>query len=91
MSAYHQQPSTIQLRAYSVPELAALYQVCDRTFKKWVKPFAIEIGPRTGRLYNVNQVKTIFSRLGMPETISAEHDITQQNLGKPGTTRHNLT
>lgn len=91
MSTSHQKPLFIQLRAYSVPELACLYQVCDRTFKKWVKPFADEIGPRAGRLYNVNQVKIIFSRLGMPETIPAEPNITPQNLEKSGTTRNNPT
>ena len=82
------QSTTIQLCAYSAPQLARLYQISARTFKKWIKPFAAEIGPLNGRLFNVNQVKVIFSKLGMPETMQAEPDTTEQNLEKFRIPRH---
>ena len=78
---------TIQLRIYSLPELAKIYNIGDKTFRKWLKPFAEEIGPRNGRFYNVNQVKIIIAKLGSPELIQVENDLVQPNSEKPGTSR----
>ncbi len=86
MSISNQKPTTLQLRGYSLPELANLYQISSRTFKKWIKPFAAEIGKRQGRFYNVNQVKTILANLGFPEVISTEHDLMLQKVEKSGKT-----
>ena len=48
----------IQLRPYSLAEMGRLYSVCDRTFKKWVEPFAKEIGEKSaGNLINVPWVE----------------------------------
>ncbi|HMJ46566.1 MAG TPA: hypothetical protein VK498_04520 [Ferruginibacter sp.] len=41
----------------------------DKTFGTWIKPFLDEIGPRRGRYFTVRQVKIIFERLGLPESI----------------------
>lgn len=57
---------TMELRPYSQKEFCKLYSICDKTFKRWLLPFRHEIGERNGRLYSVNQVKIIFSRLGIP-------------------------
>ncbi len=54
------------IKPYSTKDLAAYYQVCDKTFKKWLIPFSQEIGTKNGRYYSVVQVKIIFDRLGMP-------------------------
>jgi hypothetical protein len=43
--------------------------VDERTIKKWMKPFAEQIGKRQGRFYNVVQVKLIFEKLGLPHRI----------------------
>lgn len=58
----------IKLRSYSLSELAGLYGIHRDTMRKWLKPFAIDIGERNGRFYSINQVKTIFYRLGWPES-----------------------
>jgi transposase-like protein len=58
-----------EIKAYSTKELAGIYGVCDKTFKKWIKPFQQEIGQRQGRYYNVAQVTIIFSKLGVPSKI----------------------
>jgi len=55
-----------EIRPYSVRELAEIYDVCDKTFKKWITPFLNEIGEKHGRYYNVNQVKIIFEKIGLP-------------------------
>lgn len=59
----------IKLKPYTVLELARLYGVSDRTMKKWLKPFEIEIGNKIGYFYTIAQVKIIFERLGMPGDI----------------------
>jgi hypothetical protein len=47
-------------------ELCEIYQVCDKTMRKWLRPFAGEIGERQGHIYNVSQVLVIFKHLGVP-------------------------
>jgi uncharacterized protein YjcR len=55
-----------EIRPYSAKELADIYGVCDKTIKKWIRPFSIQVGEKQGRYYNVAQVKIIFERLGVP-------------------------
>ena len=54
------------MRAYTAIELSRIYKVCKKTFMRWLKPFEEQIGERQGRYYNINQVKTIIEKLGMP-------------------------
>jgi hypothetical protein len=61
--------NTIQLKPYSIGELAKLYSVCDRTMKKWINPFEHTIGEKNGRYYSIRQVKIIFDKLGLPSEI----------------------
>ena len=55
-----------EIRPYSTKELAIIYDVCDKTMKKWIKPFVAEVGEKNGRYYSVAQVKVIFDKLGVP-------------------------
>jgi transcriptional regulator GlxA family with amidase domain len=54
------------IRAMTIKELAALYQVSIRTFRRWLRPFHQEIGQREGWFYKPCQVKTIVQLLGEP-------------------------
>jgi hypothetical protein len=58
--------NTIELKPYTLTELAAMYGVCSRTFRQWLVPFENSIGQKIGRYYNINQVKTIFEKMGTP-------------------------
>ena len=62
----------ITLKPYTVLELARMYEVSDRTLKKWLKPFEEEVGKKNGYFYTIAQVKIIFEKLGMPGTIMEE-------------------
>jgi transposase-like protein len=62
----------VKLLPYSVVELCTIYNVCDRTFKKWVKPFEQEIGIKQGRYYNISQVRIIMEKLGLPAEIELD-------------------
>ncbi len=55
-----------EIRPYSVKEIANIFGVCDKTVKKWIKPFSEQVGKKEGRYYNVAQVKMIFEHLGLP-------------------------
>ncbi len=62
----------LKVLPYSLVELATVYNVCDRTMKKWLKPFEAQIGPRLGRYYNICQVRTILEKLGLPAEIELD-------------------
>lgn len=53
-------------RPYTTRELANLYNVNERTFKRWIEPFADEIGERIGNFFSIRQVAIIFEKLGCP-------------------------
>lgn len=56
----------ILLKPYSISELARIYSVDPRTFKKWLVPFQNEIGMKHGRFFQIPQVKLIFDKLSIP-------------------------
>jgi transposase len=59
----------IQVKTYSVKEVAELYGISGKTLKKWLYPFEKEIGERRGYFYNPKQVGIIFEKLGLPGII----------------------
>lgn len=63
--------TTITIRPYKLKELAGLYSVDRKTFRKWLKPFEDKIGLRAGHFYKISQVKVIFEMLGYP----SDHEI----------------
>lgn len=56
----------IEIKPYSKKELAALYKIGIRSMDTWLKPFSKKIGKRNGWYYNVNQIRFIFDKLGLP-------------------------
>jgi len=62
----------IKLRPYTVLDLAKMYEVSDKTMKKWIKPFEDEVGEKNGYFYSIAQVQTIFQKLGAPGELSFE-------------------
>lgn len=56
----------IEIKPYSKKELAALYNIGVRSMDTWLKPFEEKIGKRNGWYYNVNQIRYIFDKLGLP-------------------------
>lgn len=62
----------IKIKAYSPGELARMYGVNRRTFKRWLEPFLKNTGKRRGRFYTIYQVKIIFEKLGTPSVPEEE-------------------
>ena len=44
-------------------QLAARWQVNEKTVKKWIAPFADELGPVQGNLFTPRQVKIVLEHL----------------------------
>lgn len=58
------------IRPYTIRDLMHLYgDVSKKTFLKWLRPFATEIGKREGYYYTITQVQTIVDKLGIPTEI----------------------
>ena len=62
----------LRLKPYSVKEFCCIYEITDKTFRKWLMPFSKEIGTRNGRYYSVIQARIIFSKLGVPGIMKEE-------------------
>ena len=61
---------TTEIRVYSNKELCILYNVCNRTFNRWLVPFKDDIGTRYGRYFTIVQGEIIFLKIGIPYIIS---------------------
>jgi hypothetical protein len=61
-------PLVKHIKPYKLKELADLYFVSKQTFIKWLAPFKDRIGERKGHFYTVEQVKIIFTCLGVPSS-----------------------
>jgi transposase len=57
----------LRIKAYSMKEVANMYEVSGRTMRRWLTPFRTEIGQRRGRYFNPKQIRIIFDKLGIPE------------------------
>lgn len=58
--------SKAMIKPYNLSEMAKLYGIDYRTFKRWIKPYSKRIGKINGRFFSIEQVKTIFKYLGTP-------------------------
>jgi transposase-like protein len=58
--------NTIEIKPYSLTELARIYGVTNRTMKNWIVKHSEAVGEKVGRLYTALQVKIIFEKLGLP-------------------------
>ena len=61
------QSNPAEIKPYTMKQLRQLYGLSDKTMRKWLKQFESDIGEKNGNLFNVNQVKIIFEKLGRPE------------------------
>jgi hypothetical protein len=56
----------IQLRPYSIKELALIYAIDRRTLRKWLIPHELIVGKQKGHYYSTLQVRLIFEMLSVP-------------------------
>ena len=68
----------LELKPYSKTELARIYGISVRCLNNWLDKFKTEIGEKRGRYFNVNQVRVIIEKLGLPGTIGEPKDETNK-------------
>jgi hypothetical protein len=56
----------INIKPYTLKELAAIYKMTVRAFKRMISDIQQELGPKNGRYYSIIQVKLILERKGIP-------------------------
>lgn len=59
----------LEIKPYTKKELAAVYGISPRSFYTWIKKIQSDVGPKRGKYFNVNQVRIIIEKLGLPGTI----------------------
>lgn len=57
----------LKIKPYSKKELAQIYGISVRCLNNWINKFKTEVGDICGRYYNVNQVRVILAKLGLPD------------------------
>ena len=60
----------IEIRCYTIKELAGIYGVHRQTMAKWLERIAKEIGEKGGYYYSIRQVRVIFQKLSLPSTVT---------------------
>ena len=61
---------TIEIKAYSITELARMYGISNKSMNRWLKPYSAIIGKKEGRYYTALQVRIIFNKLGLPGKVT---------------------
>lgn len=56
-----------EIKPYNTKQLCAFYGISRYIFNKWVFEFKEELGPQIGRLWTIQQIKTIIKHLDKPE------------------------
>lgn len=68
-------PTTeIQLKPYSITELAELYGRSVKSMKTWLGYIEKELGPRMGHYYTPKQVRIIFEEFEVPRALIVNCD-----------------
>lgn len=59
----------IEIKPYTLHEIAMFYGISKPTMRKWLKPFEKEIGKRQGYKYTTLQVETILNIFLLPDEL----------------------
>ena len=59
----------VVVKQYVLKELAAIYNLDKKTFRKYLQRIDAKIGERNGYYYNVKQVIIIFQEIPLPHDI----------------------
>jgi hypothetical protein len=54
------------IKPYTTKELAPLYNMCSRTFRRNIAGIKEQLGERKGHFYNIKQVELIIAHMGRP-------------------------
>ncbi len=64
----------IDIKPYTLKELAAIYGLHRETMRNWLRPFKDEIGKRNGYYFQIHQVRIIFQKLMLPSYVQVKDE-----------------
>ena len=59
----------VDVKPYTTKELAAIYNMSNKTFNRNIRAIRPHLGIRMGHFWNVKQVFIIFEHMGIPHRI----------------------
>lgn len=77
---FYDENGKLIIKAYRLIDLAQIFGVNYRTFKRWVANIKSEVGKPDGRFYSVNQVEYMISQFGLPRKLDTS--ISEEELRK---------
>jgi transposase len=77
-----EETGTTHLKAYSVKQLAEVYEVSPKVLRTWISEIEKEVGLKNGHFYNHRQIKIIFDEFGIPPGLK-EKPIIKTEPPKP--------
>lgn len=75
---FYDESGKLIIKPYRLIDLAQIFDVNYRTFKRWIANIKKEVGEPDGRFYSVNQVEYMISQFGLPRKLDTS--ISQEEL-----------
>lgn len=66
---YFDDEGNLLIKPYRVKDLAAIYDVSNKTIRKWIAASAPTVIKRDGQYFSVNDVTKIVHSIGLPQKI----------------------
>lgn len=69
--SYYDENGNMFIKPYQLIDLAKIFDVNYRTFKRWVNNIEKELGKPSGRYYSVAQVEYMIAQFGLPRKLDS--------------------
>lgn len=66
---YFDSEGRLIIKPYRLKDLAAIYDVCTRTMRRWINKLTPEIGPKKVKYFTIEQVTAIVNAVGVPQKL----------------------
>lgn len=77
---FYDERGKLIIKPYHLIDLAQIFDVNYRTFKRWIANIEKELGKPTGRFYSITQVEYMISQFGLPRKLDTS--ISEEELRK---------
>lgn len=76
--SYYDEKGNLIIKPYRLTDLAVIFDVNYRTFKRWIGNLGSEVGKPDGKFYSIKQVEYMIAQFGLPRRIDLT--ITSEEL-----------
>lgn len=67
---YFDTQGNLIIKPYRLLDLAAIFDVNYKTFRRWMDKYPEELGDRDGKYYSIRQVNFCIEKFGLPSKIA---------------------